>query len=589
MAQDSVERKLAAILYADVAGYSRLTRADEEGTHRALSTYLDAITHTIERHHGQVLHYAGDAVLAEFASVVNALTGAVAIQHDLTARNEALPGDRKLQFRIGINLGDVIVDRNEIYGDGVNVAARLESLAEPGGICISDMVRQGVEGKLDLAFEDLGEQSVKNIDKPVRAYRIFLGFDAAPEVTSVETKTNDTPSQPSIAVLPFTNMSGDPEQGYFADGITEDIITALSRFRWFFVIARNSSFTYKGRAVNVTQVSRELGVRYVLEGSIRKFDDRVRISAQLIDGTTGNHVWAERYDRNLEDVFAVQDEITHSIAAAVEPELFAAEGQRAERKNPKNLDAWDYFLRAQMLIYTGTQEENLKAQELARKAIELDPTSAHGYKSLAWSIYLASRHGWSEWRGKEMGAARDAAAKAVALDPKDAFSHYVLGGLSIGYGQLDLAIQELKTAIELNPSSPLAHVKLALCYTFDGRPQDGLAQIATAHHVSPRDPMLPYYRCTQATTYWGLGEYDRAVECAKYAIQNIKKWLPSRYILTASYEKLSRHDDAKRARDLIFEVAPDFSIAKLRRRAVFRNPADFENLANTLRKVGLPE
>ena len=586
MAQETVKRKLAAILYADVAGYSRLTGEDEEGTHETLSASLDAITASIEGHGGRVVHFAGDAVLADFASVVTALTCAVEIQRELKARNADVPDERKLQFRIGINLGDIIVDRNDIYGDGVNIAARLESLADAGGICISGPAYDQVKRKLNLRYEDLGEQTVKNIAEPVRTYRVRLESAAT---ASTELASMPLPDKPSIAVLPFDNLSGDAEQEYFADGITEDIITALSRFRWFFVIARNSTFTYKGKAVNVKQVARDLGVRYVLEGSVRKAGKRVRISAQLIDATTGNHVWADRYDRDLEDVFAVQDEITNNIAAAVEPELFAAEGQRVQSKNPNNLDAWDCFLRAQTLIYTGTQEDNLKAQQLAKKAIELDPASAHGYKLLAWSIYLASRHGWSEWRGEEMGSARDAAAKAVALDLKDAFSHQVLGALSLGYGEHDLAIQELKTAVELNPSSPLAHMNLGLCHTYSGRPQDGLAQIEAAHHVSPRDPMLPYFRCTEGTTRWSLGEYDRAVECAKYAIQNIKKWLPSRYIMTASYDKLGRQDDAKKALGLIFEVAPYFSITKLRQRAVFRNPADFENLANSLRRVGLPE
>jgi TolB-like protein len=433
----------------------------------------------------------------------------------------------------------------------------------------------------------MGKQEVKNIDKPVRAYRVLLGFDAPSKL--VETTTIDTPSQPAIAVLPFENRSGDPEQGYFADGITEDIITALSKFRWFSVIARNSTISYKDTSVDWKEIARDLRVRYVLEGSVRKARDRVRITAQLIDATTGNHVWAENYDRALEDIFAVQDEVTRNIAAALEPELFASEGQRVESKHPASLDAWDYFLRAQMHIYTGTQEDNLKAQQLARKAIELSSANPHGYKLLAWSMFLAGRHGWTEWRGDDMKMARDAAAKAIALDPKDAFSHQVMGNMHFAFGQLDAAMQELETAIKLNPSSPFAYNILAACLAYDGRPEEALRLVRSAEQISPRDPMFPYFQCTHGLTHWCLGEYDRAVECAKYAIQNTKKWLPSRYTLTASYEKLGQHDDAKRALGLVFEVAPDFSVAKLRQRAPYKNPADFENLANALRKTGLPE
>ncbi|MFQ5937731.1 MAG: adenylate/guanylate cyclase domain-containing protein, partial [Acidiferrobacterales bacterium] len=579
----------AAVLYADVAGYSRLTGEDEEGTHRLLSAYLDAVTAAIDRHNGKALHFAGDAVLADFGTVSDALTCSAEFQRDLEERNKDLPDDRKVQFRVGVNLGEVIVDRNEIYGDGVNVAARLESLAEPGGICISGTVYDAIGTRLQLAYQFLGEQSVKNIEKPVRAYRVLLDAGAASKSAPVKPATIDMSSQPSIAVLPFENRSGDPEQGYFADGITEDIITALSKFRWFSVIARNSMFSYKGTAANWKQVARDLGARYVLEGSVRKAGKRVRITAQLVDTTTGNHIWGENYDRALQDVFAVQDEITRHIAAAIEPELFAVEGQRVEKKSPGNLDAWDYFLRAQTHIYTGGQEDNLKAQELARQAIEVDPTSVHGYKALAWSIFLAGRHGWAEWRGEDMEAARNAAIKAISLDPKDAFSHQVMGGLHLAFGELDPAIQELETAIELNPCSPFAYSLLAACLAYDGRAQEGLRLIDVAEQISPRDPMLPYYRCSQGLTYWCLGEYPLAVECAKYAIQNTKKWLPSRYTLTASYEKLGRHDDAKKALDLVFEVVPDFSVTKLRSRAPYKNPADFENLANTLRKVGLPE
>ena len=343
--EERLPRKLAAILYADVAGYSRLTGEDEEGTHRRLSEYLDLISNAIAEHEGRVVHYAGDAVLADFGTVTEGLSCATFIQRKLTSRNQDLPDERQVQFRIGVNLGEVIVDRDDIYGDGVNVAARLESLAEPSGICISESVRSAIGKNLDLGYEFMGEQRVKNIEEPVRAYRVIMEEGEKPKIILTEEPTLNVPDKPSIAVLPFDNLSGDSEQEYFADGISEDLITALSRIRWFFVIARNSSFTYKGQAVEVTRVADELGVRYVIEGSVRKAANRVRISAQLIDATTGRHVWAERYDRSLADIFELQDEMAQTIVGAVEPELSAAERERAARKPPESLDAWETYQR----------------------------------------------------------------------------------------------------------------------------------------------------------------------------------------------------------------------------------------------------
>ena len=424
MAAGGVTRKLAAILYADVAGYSRLTGADEEGTHQTLCAYLDAITAFIEDHAGRVLHYAGDAILAEFASVVVAVTCAVEVQRNLAARNEDVADDRKLRFRIGVNLGDVIVDRDELYGDGVNVAARQESLAEPGGICISGSAFEQVEGKLDVGFEYLGEKQVKNIEKPIRAYKVLLAPEAAGRVigvkrralarmrwaaaaaaivvivaggiatwlrpwapdiepASVERMAFPLPEKPSIAVLPFTNMSDDPGQAYFADGMTDDLITDLSKVSSLFVIARNSTFSYKGGPVKVKKVAEELGVRYVLEGSVRRVGDQVRINAQLIDATTGGHLWADRYDGSLANIFLLQDKVTEKIVAALALTLTDSEQAQLRRKPTDNLEAYDYYLRAKQGAYSYDGEGLADALSLYEKALALDPKFADAYAGYA--------------------------------------------------------------------------------------------------------------------------------------------------------------------------------------------------------------
>ena len=358
MAEERVERRLTAILAADVAGYSRLMGADEEGTLAALKMLRREVADPkIKEHRGRIVNTTGDGLLSEFASVVDAVRCAVEVQREMAARNAGVPAERRIDFRIGVNLGDIIIDENDIFGDGVNVAARLEALAEPGGICVSRVVRDQVRDKLAIPFEDMGEQQVKNIARPVRAYRALLAERAdRPSILSETAPPRALPDRPSIAVLPFNNVSGDPEQEYFVDGITEDIITALSKWRWFLVIARNSTFAYKGKSVDLKEVGRDLGVRYVLEGSMRRAGQRVRITSQLIDTATGTHLWAERYDRDLTDIFAVQDDITSRVAAAIEPALSRAESQRVIAKRPEHMGAWDYCQRGFWHVHKGTRD-----------------------------------------------------------------------------------------------------------------------------------------------------------------------------------------------------------------------------------------
>jgi TolB-like protein len=413
MADQSIQRRLAAVLAADVAGYTRLMEEDTEGTVAAWqAARADIIRPTTIKYSGKLVKLTGDGFLIEFPTVQDAVKCAIAMQQELTSSS--------LDFRIGINLGDIIDDGEDIHGEGVNVAARLEGLAEPGGICISGDVYNQVRNRVDADYQDMGPQAVKNVSAPVQAYAV--NFE-----TAVDTGTAKAPDKPSIAVLPFDNLSGDPEQEYFSDGITEDIITALSRIRQFFVIARNTTFTYKGQAVDVLAVARDLGVRYVLEGSVRKSGERVRITAQLIDGATGNHLWAERYDRNLEDIFEVRDEITQTVVGALGPELSRAEQDRARRKPPDNLNAWDLVQRGLWRLWRFNEEDNTEAIALFKSAIEADSDLSSAYSGLSYALIVNLTRGYTAWSVDKLEAARAAGRKAVDLDGGDAFAHWALG------------------------------------------------------------------------------------------------------------------------------------------------------------------
>ncbi len=583
MSESGVTRKLTAILCADVAGYSRLSGADEVGTHRLLSAGLDLISERIKASGGRVVNFAGDAVLADFASVVAAVETAVGIQRALTEQDTDTPEDRRLKFRIGVNLGDVIVDRDDIYGDGVNVAARLEGLADSGGICVSGAVYEQVRGKLDVSFEDLGPQTVKNIAEPVAAYKV-----------RIETPGSfDTPApasdKPSIAVLPFDNLSGDPEQAFFADGITEDIITALSRFRWFLVIARNSTFSYKGVAKDVRQIARELGVRYVLEGSVRRSGSRVRVTAQLIDASTGNHIWANRYDREIADIFDLQDDITTNISAALEPELYAAEGARAKLKNPENMDAWDLFLRARDCSHLGTRESNSEAQSIARKALSIDPASVGSMKVMASCQYHEVISGWTTERRRILEEALGFAEQAVRADPNDAEARQILGLVLLGFSRHDEALSELRSAVELNPNYAQGYISLGTCYNYLGELDKALSLFEMGTRLSPRDANLTFWRCTQSLGYLLAGEYDLALRGAKFSATRKDYWAPSRWYWAASAALAGNMDEVEEARSEVLRLNPEFSIKNLRRAHPFRREEDFKMLADGLRKAGLPE
>ncbi|MFQ5939902.1 MAG: tetratricopeptide repeat protein, partial [Alphaproteobacteria bacterium] len=540
----------------------------------------------VREHRGRIVKLMGDGALVEFASAVDAVRCAVAVQEGLAEREAGAAEDSALALRLGINLGDIIIDSGDIYGDGVNVAARLEGLAEPGGICLSASIHEQVRHKLALGLEDLGEQSVKNIAEPVRVYRVVTD---APAAASRGEPSLALPDRPSIAVLPFDNMSGDPEQDYLADGISEDLITALSKIRWFFVIARNSSFTYKGQAVEVTQVARELGVRYVLEGSVRKAGGRVRITAQLVDATTGKHVWAERYDRDLADIFELQDEMTQTIVAAVEPELGAAERERALSKPPENLDAWETYQRGLWHMWSYTKDDNAKAPHLLRRAHELEPGFAAAYAHEAYSHYLNVIMGWAEDPDNTLAAGMAAAKKALALDDKDAVAYVAAGRLHMMLGEHDASIAALETSLTLNPNFAQAYYGLGFALTLAGRLEDALDNFAKAERLSPRDPLLWGFMVLHALACILSHEYEAAVHWAQKTIQIPRATGHWPYAaLAAALAHVDQMDEARAAVQAALEQRPDLSLSYLKKTLPTKHPGGLDPYLDGLRKAGLP-
>jgi len=542
----SQTRRLAAILAADVAGYSRLMGADEEGTLEALKAIRRELAYPkIKEHRGRIVKTTGDGLLIEFSSVVDAVRCAVQVQEAMAERNAGVPEARRIEFRIGINLGDVIVEGDDLYGDGVNIAARIEALADPGGVFVSNTVHEHVRDRLPFGFEDLGEQQFKNIARPVRVYRV-RNPAAAMSPSGPSSPVLPLPDKPSIAVLPFANMSGDPEQEYFADGMVEEIITALSRIRWLFVIARNSSFTYKGRAVDMKLVSRELGVRYVLEGSVRKAGGRVRITAQLIDALNGAHLWADRFDGPLEDVFELQDKVALSVAGVIEPTLRAAETRRTAAHPTADFTAYDLYLRALPIFYTLTKEGVLQALALLEQAIARDPNYG---PALAWAAMCHLWRYFDDWSdepeaarrdgirlaqraleaagddasvvanaalvlaqfGEDIGAMIALVERSLALDPSSARGWYISGLLRLWAGQPDLAIAHVESSLRLSPRERLgAHQSvIGTAHVFKGQFDAAVAELLVAIHERPTNP--PPYR-SLACCYAHMGRLEEAKE-----------------------------------------------------------------------------
>jgi adenylate cyclase len=589
-----VERRLAAVMATDVAGYSRLMGADEEGTLGKLKALRKALVDPkIVEHRGRVVKTTGDGMLVEFASVVDAARCAVEIQRDMVTQNTDVPQDSRIEFRIGVHVGDIIIDDNDIFGDGVNIAARLEGIAEPGGVCISDDAYRQIRGKVDFSYNDLGLQALKNIIEPMRAWRMRLGSDAFSLLPSnssaVPVQALALPDKPSIAVLAFQNMSGDAEQEYFADGISEDIITALSKSRWLFVIARNSSFTYKGNAVDIKRVGRELGVRYVLEGSVRKAGNRVRITGQLVEATTGSHLWAERYDRALEDIFAVQDEITHSIIGAIAPGIVAAEIRRSQGKETTELGQWERLMRAHWHIRRFTREDSSEAIRLLDEVLRQQPDNALALADLAFSLHFATLFGWMDSPAESKARMSEASRRAVASDDQDAAAHTSLAIHELFLGQHDNAIGRLLRAIELDPNSTFARGYLGTAYAFSGECDAAIQQLQEAMRLSPCDFLMVVWFTVKAWAYLSAGRFEDAADCAKRAIDCNPAFPDAHGAFAVASAHLGHIDGARAGLDGFVRLMPGLTMGDERLARPFRRPVDRDRLLDGLRKAGLPE
>jgi adenylate cyclase len=581
-------RRLAAILAADVAGYSRLMAADESGTLVRLRTLrAEVIQPKVSQFHGRVVGSAGDSLLIEFVSVVNAVRCAVEVQEGLADRNAKLPKEKRMEFRMGVNLGDVIAEGDTIHGDGVNIAARLEKLAEPGGVCIGRNVYEQVKGKLSYTYTDLGERLVHNIPEPVQAYRVTLSEPIAD--TSSEFSSNDAlplPDKPSIAILPFENMSRDTEQDFFSDGITEDIITALSKLRWFFVIARNSTFGYRGKAPDVRQVARDLGVRYILEGSVRKAGNRLRITSQLIDATTGAHVWAERYDRGVADIFAIQDEITENVVASIESQVFAAENLRFQSKPPESLDAWGCVIRAMPYVWTWAAHDTEIGLALLKRATDIDPGYARANSLLAWA-YAARAHLGRADPTEELQTALAISRRAIELDGADHWAHLAIGYVHMVSRRFNPAIEELAQAIELNPSFAFAHMILGSAYGYGGMPDDGLRHLAIATRLSPRDHIHAATLSTIGLCHLMAKRFAEAVSFERRAVQLRPHFGTAWRTLAAAAGLAGEPDVGTKALLEARRLQPNLSIDWIERYHPIVRAEDRSMYIEGLRKVGL--
>jgi adenylate cyclase len=587
-----VERRLAAILAADVAGYSRLTGLDEEGTHVRLRERLRGLADPkISEHRGKVVKHTGDGVLAEFGSVVDAVRCAIEVQRGMAEQNATMPQVKRIEFRIGIHVGDIIVDDNDIFGDGVNIAARLEGIAEPGGVCISDDAQRQVRGKVDFAFEDMGPQNLKNIVEPMRAWRLRMnasGSPAAPIEPPVEsTQALALPDKPSIAVLPFQNMSGDPEQEYFADGMVEEITTALSRFKWLFVIARNSSFTFKGKAVDVKEVGRRLGVRYVLEGSVRKASGKVRITGQLVDAVTGAHIWADRFERDMADVFALQDEVTVAVVSAIQPKLFQTEIAMATRRRPENLTAYDLFLRAMQQFYLSTREGLAEAIRLAHRALELDPqfglvTALAGVCHMQRVLY-----GYAVDPQFDRKEAVRLLRLALSIDDGDPDT-IAMAAIISAYmvGDCESEIEMANRAVALNPNSFLAWSSRGHVFRIAGLPEEAIRSFERAIRTSPVDPRLHLMFVGMGMAFIELRRFDEAIVAGKKAQRQNPSFPPASFCLASAFAHLGRDGEAREAAARLLETDPAFTISARMGR---RRQSHLKLLIEGVRKAGLPE
>ncbi|MDF2766493.1 MAG: adenylate class-3/4/guanylyl cyclase [Rhodospirillales bacterium] len=582
MAEERVNRRLAAVLAADVVGYSRLVEEDESATLAELKARRRLILEPLlERHQGRLVKVMGDGVLVEFASAVNAVACASDLQREMAAANANLPHDRGIVLRIAINLGDVVVEGGDLYGEGVNVAARLQALAEPGEIWISGNVFDQVEKRLALSYEDLGLRTVKNMAKPIRAYRIKTESSSAPISAA-----GAPPKKTGIVVLPFTNMSGEAEQDYFSDGITEDITTSLSKLSQLLVIARNSAFTYKGRAVKVQQVGAELGVQYVVEGSIRRAGDRVRITAQLIDAGTGGHLWADRYDRDLTDIFALQDEVTREIVAALAVKLTADEQRRLVRKPIENLEAYDLFLRGREAWWRHTRQSNLEAHAMFERTIALAPGYSPAYAFLSFTNNQDYVNGWTERPQESQERAFQLAQKAVGLDESDATARIAIGVAQLWRREHEEAIANAKASLVLDPNHAQGYFLLGWALHYAGRHEEAIDNLNRSIRLDPHYPGVLLHFIAQA--HFALRRFNEAAALLKRRLLRDPDSDISRVLLASCYGHLGQSDHARAEWAAALQINPGYSLEHRRRVLPYKDAGDFERIVDGLRKAGLP-
>jgi adenylate cyclase len=583
MASEIVQRRLAAILSADVVGFSRLMERDEAGTLADLKVrWREILEPLVARHQGRIFKGTGDGALVEFSSAVNAVECAAELQQAMSTAGGKTPEDRRIVLRVGVNLGDVMVDGSDLYGDGVNMAARLQGLADPGGVAISGSVHEHVRGRVKIDFIDRGTREVKNIARPVQVWS--WSPNGAAVHAAIADGEPSLPHRPSIAVLPFDNMSGDPDQGYFADGITEDIITDLSKVSGLFVIARNSSFAYKGKSPDVRKVSRELGVRYVLEGSVRRAGSRVRINAQMIDGGTGGHLWAERYDRDIEDIFAVQDEVTRNIVGALKVKLTT--GEEASRGSRRKIspEAYDLIVRARQTALQLRPEASVMAREMLERVLELEPDLALAYARLSIITFAEYANRWNDAGENHLQRALELAERAINADNQEPQGHIALALVLSWQKRLDEAERAAERAAELDPNSADAHTGLGNVLDFQGRHEDAVARFVRAYRLDPQWDMALHF---MGRALLALDRFDEAETAFKRRLTFSPGSDMSRFYLACLYARTGRADEARKTWREMLEVNPGFSIEHLKRTLPYRDPQVFERLTSGLREAGI--
>lgn len=585
MAPDRVRRRLAAVMALDVVGYSRIMGKDEAGTLAALIELRKTIVEpAVSGHYGRIAKLMGDGALIEFASAVDAVECAIAIQNASAAHNAKLSDDKTIRLRIGINLGDIIVEHGDIYGDGINVAARLEAIAEPGGTCVSGTVFDQVAGKLDTGFEDLGLQEVKNIANPVRVYRV--GYDAAESPPAVNPPL---PDKPTIAVLPLDDLSGEKEQQYFCDAVAEDLTTALSRFDWLFVAARNAAFAYRGETLDIKRIGRELGVRYVLEGSVRRIGRKVRVNVQLVDTETLGHAWADRIDREMDDIFDLQDDVVGRIASTVAPEIIQAEIGRTSRKPPETFGPWDHYLRAVEHYYAMTADDIEKAVGHLEEAFKVDPqfAAAYGLRSLC-ETHAAAR-GWHRPVKAAYEVAGRFAELAVRLSPTSPETNEAHAFMLLCTGRAREAAIVAQRSVELNPYFARAHAVLGHALVHSGDPEGGLAACEKGLRSTPRDQRGSWLYDALGHIYFFLGQYEKAIDVSHRALQYDPSLFGALVTLACANAQLGRQDEAQRAVDRLVAYIPGYSVRAVRKNPMFSDPAFANKLIESLELAGLPE